>query len=105
MKLDGVDSMWHENDFDYHAGPGVLGPGARGEIGNAPGPIPRHLRLLWKTPDGKRHEATVAVAEKVPDAAHFSGTVWLKITKSGVKVVPLTDSQMLRMAEKSQPYP
>jgi len=99
---------WSANGFPWIAGGGGLAPdrdhrghGSTDEF--QPDPIPGKVTLIWKTPDGQRHEQVMAVAEKVRDIKHFTGTIYFKFTDNGWLVVPLSDEEMDRIADQQKP--
>ncbi|MDB5330320.1 MAG: hypothetical protein JWP03_1471 [Phycisphaerales bacterium] len=106
--VDEVKLDWTADGMDLHDGAGFLSPSpdATKESNEAPDPIPPKATLSWLTADGQKHKQELEVASRVPDIAHFSGTVWFKITPDqSVRVIALTKDEMLQRAIASKPIP
>ena len=82
----------------YRLGGGLMVPTAVASIEFAPDPIPERVTLSWRTPDGELHHQELAVASRVPDLKHFSGTLYFCISQDGLRVVPVTYDEEHRNA-------
>ena len=90
----------------YECEAGRLGGGGGGwgaGLAHAPDPIPADGEVIWTTPDGVEHRQRVAINAAVKDPRRFDGTIWIKIGKEGVIVIPVTDAESWERARKQLP--
>ena len=94
--LNYVKADWLVGGRPWRAGGGFLSSGIGSTDAFEPDPIPERVRLSWMTPDRIVHNRDVAVASKVDDIKHFTGTIWIKfvdLTDDGFRVLPMTNAE------------
>jgi len=99
---------WNRNGRDEGVGAGTMVPGAKAHNGVASvaPPPPESAVLTWRTPkDGKEHKLKVDIAKLVPAGARFDGTIWIKFSADGVRVIPLTFDEMDKLYKAHKHYP
>jgi hypothetical protein len=106
--LTDVWARWQSHGIPWGASAGFLPPDPTGNaVGKVsdfqPDPIPDCVELTWKTQDGAGHSQHLAMASKIPDIAHFTGTIYLKYVGPGWKVMPLSEAEMTRRADAGGP--
>jgi|SRR5665213_1121774 len=110
VKIDKETMRWKANGRAQMIGGSVLDPDAKSGSSNPDNfpvaPPPKKAIVTWQTkPDGKEHRQEIEIAKLVPEGAKFSGTIWIKFTDKGVKVVVLTFDEMEQMARDHKKYP
>jgi len=94
--LDYVKAEWQAVGHPWRAGGGHVSSGIGATDAFEPDPIPDRVTLSWTTPDGIAHKRDVAVASKVDNINHFTGTIWIKfvdLTDDGFRVIPMTKAE------------
>jgi hypothetical protein len=105
--LSKVGLRWAMSEPFSHLTVEGLAPGAEMGygLGSSPPPTPATATVEWTTPDGKQHRQDVEVRKLLAEPDRFNGTIYLKITDEGVKVVPLTIDERFRRARAGEEYP
>ncbi|HZL37065.1 MAG TPA: hypothetical protein VFC78_17225 [Tepidisphaeraceae bacterium] len=110
ITIDNATMRWKANGRAQMVGGSILHPGGKSGSGNPDNfpvaPPPKKATVTWQTkPDGKEHQQDIEIAKLVPEGAKFSGTIWIKFTDKGVKVVVLTFDEMEQMLRDNKEYP
>ncbi|MDB5329178.1 MAG: hypothetical protein JWP03_329 [Phycisphaerales bacterium] len=105
--LSKVGLRWEMSEPFSHLTVEGLAPGAGMSygLGTNPPPTPATATVEWTTPNGKQHRQEVEVRKLLAEPDRFNGTIYLKITDEGVKVVPLTIDERFRRARAGEEYP
>jgi len=100
--------QWTRNGAKEAAAGGSLSPGAKGDSAAPPNPPapPDSAVLTWRTVKGrKEHRLKLQIGRLVPAGARFDGTIWVKFSADGVKVIPLTFDEMDKLYKAHKHYP
>ena len=81
---------WTYAGESYAVTGGIFSPGTAKVFHDAPDPIPPSATLAWTDSSGKEHHQAVELSKAVKNSKTWSGTIWIRMAKDGVRVIPLT---------------